>query len=220
MLKIRVMNISKKELAQDAQEVQGHRLGSEPDLQEDLRPTSTAQFGGEPFGCLVGDYYFDHSPKDVALLGEHGEGRRRGAHARSSPPPSPTLMQHGELAGADRTRAISPRSSARRNTPLGARCAKPRTPLHRPRHAARSWRACPTARRPIPSRSSPSRKTTGGGDHQQIRLDELRLRDGDQHQPLVQALRLVLAHPRRRVGRRGGRTCRCTPSRPTTAAWR
>ncbi len=37
MLKIRVMNISKKELAQDPEEVQGHRLGPEPDLQEDVR---------------------------------------------------------------------------------------------------------------------------------------------------------------------------------------
>ena len=37
MLKIRVMNVSKNELGQDAQEVQGHGLGPEPDLQEDLR---------------------------------------------------------------------------------------------------------------------------------------------------------------------------------------
>src|SRR3546814_18680273 len=28
------------------------------------------QFGGEPLGCLVGDYYFDHSPPDIELLGE------------------------------------------------------------------------------------------------------------------------------------------------------
>jgi type VI secretion system protein ImpC len=28
------------------------------------------QFGGEPYGCLVSDYYFDHSPPDVELLGE------------------------------------------------------------------------------------------------------------------------------------------------------
>ncbi len=28
------------------------------------------QFGGEPFGCLMGDYYFDHTPPDVELLGE------------------------------------------------------------------------------------------------------------------------------------------------------
>src|SRR4029077_2416250 len=26
--------------------------------------------GGEPFGCLVGDYYFDHRPEDIELLGE------------------------------------------------------------------------------------------------------------------------------------------------------
>ena len=24
--------------------------------------------GGEPYGCLIGDYYFDHSPQDVELL--------------------------------------------------------------------------------------------------------------------------------------------------------
>ena len=24
--------------------------------------------GGEPYGCLVGDYYFDHSPPDVEML--------------------------------------------------------------------------------------------------------------------------------------------------------
>ena len=52
----------------------------------------------------------------------------------------------------------------------------------------------------------------------QVCLDERRLRHGGEHHPLVQAVRLVLAHPRRRVGRRGRRTCRCTPSRPTTAA--
>ena len=28
------------------------------------------QFGGEPFGCLVGDYYFDHTPPDVEFLSE------------------------------------------------------------------------------------------------------------------------------------------------------
>ena len=28
------------------------------------------QFGGEPFGCLVGDYHFDHSPPDVELLSQ------------------------------------------------------------------------------------------------------------------------------------------------------
>ena len=28
------------------------------------------QFGGEPFGVLIGDYAFDHSPEDVQLLAD------------------------------------------------------------------------------------------------------------------------------------------------------
>ena len=28
------------------------------------------QFGGEPYGCVVGDYYFDHGPQDVETLTE------------------------------------------------------------------------------------------------------------------------------------------------------
>lgn len=36
-LKIRVLNISKPEAAQDPEEIQGHHLGPEPDLQEALR---------------------------------------------------------------------------------------------------------------------------------------------------------------------------------------
>ena len=37
----------------------------------------------------------------------------------------------------------------------------------------------------------------------QVHLGQFGLCDGDQHQPLVQAVRLVLAHSRHRVGRRG-----------------
>ena len=46
---------------------------------------------------------------------------------------------------------------------------------------------------------------TDGGRPQQVHLGQRGLRDGGQHQPLVQALRLVLPHPRRRVRRRGRR---------------
>lgn len=27
------------------------------------------QLGGEPYGCIIADYYFDHTPPDVDLLG-------------------------------------------------------------------------------------------------------------------------------------------------------
>ena len=60
---------------------------------------------------------------------------------------------------------------------------------------------------------------TGRRRPQPLHLGERRLRDGGEHQPLVQAVRLVLAHPRHRVRRLGRRAADAHASRPTTAAW-
>ena len=47
--------------------------------------------GGDPFGCLVGDYYFDHSPQDVELL--RGVAQiSAAAHAPFITAAGPTLM--------------------------------------------------------------------------------------------------------------------------------
>ena len=73
-------------------------------------------FGGEPFGCLVGDYYFDNSPSDVALLRQHGQGRGRGAHAVHRRRRA-DAVQHGELAGADEPARSHQDRHARRTTP-------------------------------------------------------------------------------------------------------
>jgi len=43
------------------------------------------QLGGQPYGCLIGDYSFSHQATDVQLLRDLSKDRRR-AHARSSPP--------------------------------------------------------------------------------------------------------------------------------------
>ena len=69
MLKIRVMNISKKELHKTLKKFKGTAWDQSPVFKK-LYEEEYGQFGGEPFGCLVGDYYFDHSPPDVELLGE------------------------------------------------------------------------------------------------------------------------------------------------------
>lgn len=66
-LKIRVMNISKKDLAKTLKKFKGTAWDQSP-LFKKLYEEEYGQFGGEPFGCLVGDYYFDHSPPDVELL--------------------------------------------------------------------------------------------------------------------------------------------------------
>ena len=69
MLKIRVLNISKKELGKTLKKFKGTAWDQSP-LFKKLYEEEYGQFGGEPFGCLVGDYYFDHSPPDVELLSQ------------------------------------------------------------------------------------------------------------------------------------------------------
>ncbi|MBE0434853.1 MAG: type VI secretion system contractile sheath large subunit [Methylomicrobium sp.] len=67
MLKIRVMNISKNELGKTLKKFKGTAWDQSP-LFKKLYEEEYGQFGGEPFGCLIGDYHFDHSPPDVELL--------------------------------------------------------------------------------------------------------------------------------------------------------
>jgi hypothetical protein len=76
---------------QDAQALQGHGLGPEPAVQEALRGR-VGQFGGEPFGCLVGDYHFDQSAAGCRTAGRDGQDRRGGARPFIAGA-SPTVMQ-------------------------------------------------------------------------------------------------------------------------------
>ncbi|MDH3841833.1 MAG: type VI secretion system contractile sheath large subunit [Chromatiales bacterium] len=68
MLKIRVMNISKKEVGKTIKKYKGTAWDQSP-LFKKLYEEEYGQLGGEPYGCLVGDYHFDHSPQDVEILG-------------------------------------------------------------------------------------------------------------------------------------------------------
>src|SRR5499425_490610 len=72
MLKIRVMNISKVDLGKTLKRYKGAAWDQSPIFKK-VYEEEFGQFGGEPYGCLVGDYYFDHSPMDVELLGEIGK---------------------------------------------------------------------------------------------------------------------------------------------------
>jgi type VI secretion system protein ImpC len=69
MLKIRVMNISKQELGKTLKKFKGSRWDQSPVFKK-IYTAEFDQMGGEPYGCLVGDYFFDHGPQDVELLGE------------------------------------------------------------------------------------------------------------------------------------------------------
>ncbi len=86
-LKIRVLNISKKELGRTLKKFRGTAWDQSPIFKK-IYEEEFGQFGGEPLGLLVGDYYFDHSPADTQLLGRHRADRRRRATRRSSRPPA------------------------------------------------------------------------------------------------------------------------------------
>ncbi len=53
------------------------------------------QFGGEPYGAIVGDYYFNNSPPDVELLGEMAKVAAA-AHAPFIGGKDPDLMPEPE----------------------------------------------------------------------------------------------------------------------------
>lgn len=67
MLKIRVMNVEKKELAKTFKKFKGVSWDQSP-LFKKIYGAEYDQLGGEPYGCLVGDYHFDHSAPDVEIL--------------------------------------------------------------------------------------------------------------------------------------------------------
>lgn len=89
-LKIRVMNISKKDLHKTLKRFKGAAWDQSPIFKK-LYEEEYGTLGGEPFGCLVGDYYFDHSPMDVELLGEMSKVAAA-AHAPFIAASSPTLF--------------------------------------------------------------------------------------------------------------------------------
>jgi type VI secretion system protein ImpC len=66
-LKIRVMNISKKEVAKTLKKYKGTAWDQSP-LFKKLYEEEFGMPGGQPYGCLMGDYYFDHTAPDVEML--------------------------------------------------------------------------------------------------------------------------------------------------------
>jgi type VI secretion system protein ImpC len=91
MLKIRVMNINKKELGKTLKKFKGTAWDQSPIFKK-VYEEEYGQFGGEPYGCLVGDYFFDNTPPDVELLNGMSQVAAS-AHAPFIAGASPTVMQ-------------------------------------------------------------------------------------------------------------------------------
>ena len=90
-LKIRVLNVSKKELGKTLKKFKGTAWDQSPVFKK-FYEEEYGTLGGSPYGCFVGDYYFDHSPQDVELLAEMAQVAAS-AHAPFITAANPSLMQ-------------------------------------------------------------------------------------------------------------------------------
>ncbi|GGF11236.1 hypothetical protein GCM10011611_16100 [Aliidongia dinghuensis] len=105
LLKIRVMNISKKDLAKNLKKYKGTAWDQSPIFKK-MYEEEYGQFGGEPYGCLVGDYHFDHSPPDVELLSSMAQ-ISAAMHAPFISGVAPSLMQMDSWAELSNPRDLT-----------------------------------------------------------------------------------------------------------------
>ena len=89
-LKIRVFNMSKKDLGKTIKKFKGTAWDQSP-LFKKIYEEEFGSPGGEPYGTLIGDFEFDHSPQDVQIL--QGVAQiAAAAHAPFISAAAPTLM--------------------------------------------------------------------------------------------------------------------------------
>ncbi len=99
MHKIKVLDISKQELGRSLRKFRGTAWDQSPIFKK-IYEEEYGQFGGEPFGVMIGDCAFDHGPQDVQLLGDMAQ-IAAAAHAPFIAAAAPSVMQMeswGELA--------------------------------------------------------------------------------------------------------------------------
>ncbi|WP_312240099.1 type VI secretion system contractile sheath large subunit [Pantoea sp.] len=90
-LKIRFMDLSKNELRRNLKRYKGVGWDQSP-LFKHIYEEEYGQLGGEPYGCLVADYYFDHTAPDVDMLTSISK-IAAAAHAPFIAGASPSVMQ-------------------------------------------------------------------------------------------------------------------------------
>ncbi|MEP6935850.1 MAG: type VI secretion system contractile sheath large subunit, partial [Nitrospirota bacterium] len=88
MLKLRVLNISKKELGKDLEKAAEFDQSA---LFKKVYEEEYGTFGGAPYGALVGDYEFGRNPQDIGLL-EKISNVAAAAHAPFLAAADPGLM--------------------------------------------------------------------------------------------------------------------------------
>ncbi len=88
MLKIKVMNVSKKDLLKDMEKASEFDQST---LFKKIYEEEFGMFGGAAYGAIIGDYEFGNNPQDLTLL-EKIAGVAAAAHAPFISAASPTLF--------------------------------------------------------------------------------------------------------------------------------
>ena len=215
MLKIRVMNITKNDSARRSRSSRARRGIRARSSRRSTRP-NTGSSAASRTAAWSATTTSTRRPPDVELLGEMAQ-----VSAAAHTPFIAGAVADGHADGIVAGAGESARSDQDLQTPEYAAWRSLRESedsrylgLAMPRFLSR----LPYGAKTEPGRGIRVRRGHRRRGSQQVHLGQLGLRDGGQHQPLVQALRLVLADSRRRIGRRGRRPAGCTRSRPTTAA--
>jgi type VI secretion system protein ImpC len=92
-LKLRLLNVSKKELLKDLETAVDHDMST---LFKKVYEEEYGTFGGNPYSLLIGDYYFGRHPQDVALL-QRLSKVAAAAHAPFITAAAPSLFDMGEF---------------------------------------------------------------------------------------------------------------------------
>jgi len=103
MLKIRVINVSKKDLLKDLQRAAEFDQSA---IFKKVYEDEYGVFGGEPFGALVGDYEFTKHPEDIELLDKMSHVAAA-AHAPFLTAAAPQLMNMENFADIGQVRDIA-----------------------------------------------------------------------------------------------------------------
>jgi type VI secretion system protein ImpC len=103
MLKIKVLNVSKKELLKDLQRAPEFDQSA---LFKKVYEEEYGVFGGAPFGALVGDYEFGKHPEDIELL-EKVSNVAASAHAPFCAAASPDLFNLPSYTSLDAPRDLA-----------------------------------------------------------------------------------------------------------------
>jgi type VI secretion system protein ImpC len=104
-LKIRFMNISKSEVHKTLKKFKGTNWDQSP-LFKKVYEEEYGTANGAPYACLIGDYYFDHTPPDVEFLSEISH-IAAAAHAPFITAAGPSMLEMGSWQDINNPRDVS-----------------------------------------------------------------------------------------------------------------